>query len=176
MMSSVGVLRSRLRATVTIRKIVAGGRALVMGAALVSSAACFVYTEVPATEPIADARAEFRLSDEGRLLMRNALGPGVLTVEGRIVSNDDSAWTVKVYRLTTLRGEPMNWTGEEVQIPHQAVSLVMRRDVDKGRSLVAAAGVTGAVVLFVVSRGLFGGGTQMEPGDCGCTGTSFRHP
>jgi hypothetical protein len=96
--------------------------------------------------------------------MLRDLGPGALTVEGRVTSNTDSAWTLKVYRLTTLDGSASIWSGEEILVPHSAVYAVATRRLDRQASIVAAAGVTGAVALFVLSRSLFGGGSWFDGG------------
>jgi hypothetical protein len=129
-----------------------------MGAALFVSGACYTYSVVPSTNVVADERVEFRLSDQGRVTMQRDLGPGALTVEGRVIGSTDSVWTLKVYRLTTIDGSASIWAGEEINLPRSAVYLTSTRRLDRQASVVAAAGVTGALALFVVSRSLLGGG------------------
>jgi hypothetical protein len=166
----------------------AGGRALieriraraeraVLLVALVSSGACYTYTAVEPNRSVAQERAEFRLNDEGRVLVVRALGPGVRRVDGRIVSSVDSVWTVQVFRLETIDGTTSTWTGEVVDIPFRAVAELTVRQLDRRRSMIAAAGVTGAVAVLV-SKGLFGGGFGFfgGGGDGGTVGTSLRVP
>jgi len=153
------VLRARNGATAVITSITAAVRAVVIGAALVASSACYTYSVVSPTGAVADERVEFRLSDQGRVTMLRELGPGALSVEGRVTSSTDSLWTLKVYRLTTLDGSASIWSGEEIVLPRSAVYIVSTRRLDRQASVVAAAGVTGAVALFVLSRSLLGGGS-----------------
>lgn len=134
-------------------------------AGLVSTGACYTYAEVPVQAPLVEQRAEFRITDEGRVQLREALGPGAAVVEGRVLRQDESGYSIRVYRLTTVRGESSTWTGELVQVPLTAVETVKRRDFDRQRSIIAAAAVAGAVTLFVLSRSLFGGGLDTTPGD-----------
>jgi hypothetical protein len=133
-------------------------------AGLVSTSACYTYAEVPIQAPMVEQRAEFRISDEGRVQLRDALGAGAAVLEGRIVNQDANGYSVRVYRLTNIRGESSAWTGEEVRVPFTAVESVARRDLDRGRSLIAVAAVAAAVTLFVLSRSLFGGGVETIPG------------
>lgn len=131
-------------------------------AGLVSTSACYTYAEVPIQAPLVEQRAEFRITDAGRVQLRDALGAGASVLEGRVISQDESGYSVRVYRLTNVRGESSTWTGEEVKLPLDAVESVMRRDFDKQRSLIAVAAAAGAVTLFVLSRSLLGGG--LDPG------------
>jgi hypothetical protein len=168
------VLRARNGAPAVIASITAVARAVVLGAALVSSGACYTYSNVMTANNVAEERAEFRLSDEGRVRMQRQLGPGALTVEGRVTSNTDSAWTLKVYRLTNVEGFANVWSGEEIELPRSAVTTVSTRRLDRQASLVAAAGVTGVVAVFILSRSLFGGGSLFGDDGGGSVGTQFR--
>ncbi len=102
------------------------------------------------------------------------MGPGVLTVEGRVVRQDDNGWTLRVYRLTDLRGQTTTWTGEVVELPRTSVEMVTRRDFDRGRSVLATAAIAGGLTLFVLSRSLLGGGSGPEEGGGGNTGAAIR--
>lgn len=174
MQSGPRVLRARNGAPAVIASITAAARAVVLGAALISSSACYTYSNVPSTNLAAEERAEFRLSDEGRVMMQRQLGPGVLTVEGRVTSTTDAAWTLKVFRLTTVDGIASIWSGEEIELPRAGVALVSTRRLDRQASIVAAAGVTGALAVFILSRSLFGGGSLFGDGGGGNTGTELR--
>lgn len=152
------VLRARNGAPAVIASITAAARAVAIGAALVVSGACYTYSPVQSSDIVAEERVEFRLSDQGRVRMLRDLGPGALSVEGRVVGSTDSAWTLKVYRLQTVDGAVSIWSGEEVDLPRSAIYTASTRRLDRQASVVAAAGVTGALALFVVSRSLLGGG------------------
>lgn len=127
-------------------------------AAVFASAGCYATVAQSNATSLVQARAEFLVTDEGRIALRDQLGAGTVKVEGRVVQQDDSAWTVNVYRLTVISGESFAWMGESVQIPMRTVFSVSRRDLDRRATVLAAAGITGAVAAYVWSRGLFGGG------------------
>lgn len=131
-----------------------------------ASSACYATAAQPVTASLVERRVEFVVSDEGRIALRNQVGPGVGKLEGRVVRQDDSSWTLRVYRLTAISGESFAWTGESVELPVRAVQSVASRDFDRRATFLVAAGVTGAVAAFVWSRGLFGSGFSTEdPGD-----------
>jgi hypothetical protein len=145
-----------------------------MAAAVLSSSACYTYAAVPTSQPLVEQSAEFRITDTGRIELVRQLGPGILTVEGRVVRQDDNGWTLRVYRLTDLRGQTTTWTGEVVELPRASVEMVTRRDFDRSRSVLATAAIAGGLTLFVLSRSLLGGGSSAEEGGGGNTGASIR--
>lgn len=167
-MQRIGNLLCSQRAGAAIVMIARRARGAVLVAGLLSSSACYTYAAVPVTEPLVEQRVELRINDAGRLQLQRQLGPGALKVEGRVVEQNDAGWTLRVYRLTTLRGEPTTWSGEVVEVPSTAVELVTRRDFDRQRSMLALGVTVGAVTLFVLSRALFGGGLFDDgPGEGG---------
>lgn len=158
------LLRSRRRGAV-IAMITRRAQATVVVTGLLFSSACYTNAAVPVAEPVVEQRVELRINDAGRVQLQRQLGPGALLVEGRVVEQNEAGWTLKVYRLTPLRGEPTTWGGEVVEVPSTAVELVTRRDFDRQRTIVAMAVGVGALTLFVLSRSLFGGGLfQDDPG------------
>jgi len=159
---------------VAIAQIARRGQLALMAAAVLSSSACYTYAAVPTSQPLVEQSAEFRITDTGRIELVRQLGPGVLTVEGRVVRQDDNGWTLRVYRLTDLRGQTTTWTGEVVELPRTSVEMVTRRDFDRGRSVLATAAIAGGLTLFVLSRSLLGGGSGPEEGGGGNTGAAIR--
>lgn len=133
------------------------GRALLVVAAL-SATGCYSYTGVQPSADLAGQRIAFRITDEGRVAVRDRLGPGVAKVDGRVVAQDAAGWTLKVFGLTTIDGGRSTWTGETVQLARTSVDQTTARRLDRGRSLLAFAGVVGAVVAFALSRDILGGG------------------
>jgi HAMP domain-containing protein len=164
-MQRIGDLLRGRRFGAAIVMIARRAQVAVLVAGLLSSSACYTYAAVPVTEPLAEQRVELSINDAGRVLLQRQLGPGALLVEGRVVEQNDAGLTLRVYRLTTLRGDATTWSGEVVEVPSTAVELVTRREFDRQRTMVAMAVSVGAVTLFVLSRSLFGGGLfQDDPG------------
>ncbi|MEX2180861.1 MAG: hypothetical protein WD771_02385 [Gemmatimonadaceae bacterium] len=154
-----------LRTDRTIPRIVRRFRAVGVVVAALALSACYTSVAQPVTAPLVEERAEFVVSDEGRVALRGQLGAGARTVEGRVVRQDDSSWTLRVYRLTTISGDAFTWMGETVELPMSSVSTVARRSLDRRATALAAVAVTGAVVAYMWSRGLFGGGFETAPTD-----------
>lgn len=174
-MRQLGNLRGGTRLGAAIETIAHRARVAVVVVGLLTSNACYNYAAVPATEPLVEQRVELRINDAGRVQLTPQVGPGALTVEGRVARQDDSSWTLRVYRLTTITGAATTWSGEVVEVPNSSVELVTRRDFDRRRTMVAMAATAGAVTLFVLSRSIFGGGFGADGGDDpGTIGASIR--
>ena len=174
-MKHSGSLLRRLFTGVAIAQIARRGRTAMFAAAVPLSSGCYTYAAVPTSQPLVEQSAEFRITDSGRVGLARVLGPGILTVEGRVVRQDESGWTLRVYRLIDVRGQSTTWTGEVVELPRTAVELVSRRDFDRGRSVIAVASVAGGLTLFVLSRSLLGGGPAPGDGGGGGTGATIRY-
>jgi hypothetical protein len=159
---------------VAIAQIARRGQLALVAAAVLSSSACYTYAAVPTSQPLVEQSAEFRITDSGRIELARQLGPGILTVEGRVARQDEIGWTLRVYRLTDIRGQSTTWSGEVVELPRTSVEMVSRRDFDKGRSVIASAAIAGGITLFVLSRSLLGGGPNPGEGGGGGTGASIR--
>lgn len=159
---------------VAIAQIARRGQLAALAVAVLSSSACYTYAAVPTSQPLVEQMAEFRITDSGRTELVRQLGPGVLTVEGRVVRQDESGWTLRAYRLIDIRGQSTTWTGEIVELPRTSVEMVTRRDFDRGRSVIATAAIAGGITLFVLSRSLLGGGAGPNEGGGGSTGASIR--
>lgn len=136
---------------------VRAGRAALCGVLLTANG-CYTYAGVQPSGDLTGQRISFRITDEGRLTVRDRLGPGVAKVDGRVVAQDASGWTLKVFGLTTADGSRSTWTGETVQLARTAVDQTVARRLDRGRSLLAVGLVVGGAVAFALSRDLFGGG------------------
>lgn len=153
-----GVVRSWRRAVSfgTPRGVVRAGSV----AAVLLLSACYQYTPIESDQPVGDLRVEVDLTDQGRIALRDQVGVGARTIEGRVLDQNAETISLAVYRVTDIRGESFTWTGERVQVPVSGVSSLARRDFDKARSAVAAATAAGVFAVFVVSRNLLGGGRE----------------
>jgi hypothetical protein len=105
---------------------------------------------VPATRIIAD------LTDGGTAAMANAIGAGVLGIEGVVAAADDSTWTMQMVRTSLRDGRTIEWNREVVRFP--AFTLTDPRIVvfDKKRSWLAAGGITIGALIVARSFNLIG--------------------
>jgi len=159
----------------TILVIVRRARIVGTVAAALLASSCYSYTSQPINAGLLQENAEFRISDVGRVALVDQLGPGAQTVEGRVVREDASGWALQVSRLTTIRGESYTWLGERIELPRTSVEGVARKTFDRPRTIVAMAMITGAVVAFVLSRNLFGWGSDAESGPPSIPPVSIRY-
>jgi hypothetical protein len=173
-MKRSGSLLRGLFTGAAIAQIARRGQLALVAVATLASSACYTYSAVPTSQPLVERNAEFRITDMGRVELARQLGPGVLTVEGKVVRQDETGWTLRVYRVIDLRDQSTTWSGEEVELPRTSVELVSRRDFDRARSVIATAAVAGGITLFVISRSLLGGGSSPEEGGGGNTGAAIR--
>ena len=63
------------------------------------------------------------------------LGPGVQTVDGKLISTDESKLALGVNSISMRSGQDQYWKGETVAIPRSALATVQQRKVNKPKSL-----------------------------------------
>lgn len=129
-----------------------------------SQAACYTYSAAHDGEKVPGARYAFTLTDQGRAELAGQIGPGVLHVEGRLVQNDNAAYTVSVAAVRAIDGR-RRWAGERIAIAHDFVANTLERRFSKKRTTIATSAVVGGLVLFAVTRDLniFGLGRDNPP-------------
>lgn len=125
---------------------------------------CYEYTPARTT-PMIGSTLSLDLTDRGRVGMGDQIGPSARTIEGVVRAQDDSAYMLKVSSVVYLNGQLNRWTGEPLTVSRGFVTNLRERQFSRSRTaLVAAIGV-GAVVAFIVSRGLLGfGNTTPDTG------------
>jgi hypothetical protein len=131
---------------------------------LLLSLGCFHYTPSLAAETSAGDIVRLQLTEPGSTRLAAVLGPQAQWLEGRLVTVSDSGYAVSVSAVTRTGDSVIQWAGEPVMIPRDAVAGTERRVVDRGRSFVvvglaiASAALTGKWI-----RGA-GGGAGTETG------------
>lgn len=121
------------------------------------------YTLRPAGTNVREgSHVAFDLNDAGRMAMSRHAGPEILNMEGRLISADNTDYTLSVKSVRFLRGGEQVWAGERVRIPKEHVGTAWERRFSPGRTAAFAAATVGAVAAFVITRELLTGGD--EPG------------
>ncbi len=131
---------------------------------------CYTYRPVVATQPVAGTRVDLHLTDEGRIAVRERIGPDVARVEGSLVYRNDTSFVLRVAEVHGLYGARNVWGGEEVGIRRDYVGLVRERRFDTMRSVLLGGLVVAAlVVIFATDLVGFGGDSDVwrEPPDPG---------
>lgn len=119
---------------------------------------CYEYVPMQSTS-ISSPRVEVLVSDRGRVELQPQLGQGVVSFEGMLDRRSDSSYVLRVAEVTYINRQTNRWSGEPITVSQSAVRDIRVRRLSKRRTFLAIAGSFGAGVVFVVSRGLFGGGT-----------------
>lgn len=137
--------------------------------ALTLFSACYRYVPVTNGELTVGGAYRGHLTPEGSRQVARIVGEDVLRFDGRIVTVLDTAYLVAM-SATLKRSEqrPTIWTGEELLIPRSAVNRFELRELDRPRTVRAAAlYAAGAfaigVLLFSIKSLASGEGTTTPP-------------
>lgn len=125
---------------------------------------CFTHAPMIGTTPVAGQRVALMISDQGRVALADQVAPGVIRIDGTLVSALDGEYVLAVSDVATISGTS-HWGGERVSINREHVTGIMQRRLSRGRTAIAVGGTMLAIGAFVVSRGLFGlGSPERDPG------------
>ena len=112
-------------------------RLSILSALCLVSGACYVQRPLETVPPPPSTRIVAQLTDSGTVAMGNALGPGVLGVEGVVATADQNEWTLQMVRTDLRDGRQIEWNREPVKFPRQAFTNTQVVRVDKTRSWLA---------------------------------------
>src|SRR5688500_14543775 len=85
-------------------------------------AGCYKREELRTSTPAQNTRIIADLTDGGTVAMGNALGPGVLEVEGVVTKADETEWTLQMLRADHRDGRSIGWNRELVSFPRTALT------------------------------------------------------
>ncbi len=119
--------------------------------------ACYEYVPMQVNS-VPNPRVEVMVTDRGRVELLPQLGQGVLSFEGTLDGRRDSSYVVHVAEVTYINRQTNRWSGESITVSQEAVRDMRVRRISRMRTFAVVAGSVGAGLVFVVSRGLFGGG------------------
>ena len=119
--------------------------------ALTLFSACYRYVPTPSTDVVPGGAYRGHFTEEGSQRVATIVGANVERFDGRIVSVLDTAYLVSM-SATLKRAEqrPTIWTGEQLMIPRSAVNRFELRELDRPKTMRAAALYTGGIVLIGV--------------------------
>ena len=124
--------------------------------------ACYTYHALPAT-PEPQTRVSIQLSDIGRVGTAKMIGAGTESVEGAIVTADDSAYRLAVTSVKPLRGPRVRWSGEEVDVRRSYVATMSEKRLSRGRTALFSIGVAFLTVTTMVYFDILGFGSLNIP-------------
>ena len=134
--------------------------------ALALQIGCFSYLPVLSTPPAPAQQVGVVLNDRGRVLLGDRVGASVDRIDGKVVSRQNGALVLDVYRVTDLRGNTATWTGERVSIPEEAILGYRPRTLSKFKTFL----LVGTIALAIITSlgktlDLFGDPLTDRPGD-----------
>lgn len=130
-------------------------RAAVLMFALGVAQGCYTFTPIVGrADP--GATLVLSLNDRGRAEMGEVIGASAAEVEGVLSSETDSVYVLNVSSVKYLNGQSNEWAGESLSLKKTYVSSLREREFSRGRTMVAAGGGVGAVLLFALTRSLLG--------------------
>lgn len=115
---------------------------------------CACYESVPIELARVQPGTKIRISltDAGADSLARYLGPGVETIDGKLISTDDRGVSLSVSQVAMKSGQDQFWKGETVMIPRYSLSTVQARKINKSKSLLLG----GAFVVALASIKLSG--------------------
>jgi len=141
-------------------------RIAVLGLAT-SPAACYVYEPVSRLTPPPGREVRIELTEFGTTEVARSVGPNVVTLLGRLVSNSPDGYRVAIDAVRTARGGEQPWEGEgSVDVPAAAIARVEARTFSRERTILLATGLVVGAVAVVAGANALGndGGGSRGPG------------
>jgi len=112
------------------------------------SAGCYSYRPVTPPGPEPGATVSAGLTQEGSLAVAPLLGPEVAEVSGRVVATTGDTLRLSLASVTSQRGIPTSWRGEEVQLARARLSYLGQRRLSPGGTALLSMGVAGGLYLL----------------------------
>jgi hypothetical protein len=137
--------------------------------ALTLFSSCYRYVPATTTDLVVGSAYRGHLTEEGSRRVAPIVGEDVVGFDGRIVTVTDTAYLVAM-SATMKRTDPRPtvWTGEQLVIPRSAVNRFELRELDRPRTMRAAAlytaGIVGiGILVFSIKSIASGSGTVNPP-------------
>ena len=119
-------------------------------------AACYNQAPLATFPPPPQTHIIAQLSDSGTVAMGNALGPGVIAIAGVVEKADDKTWLLHMVSADQKDGRTVDWNQELVSFPVSIIIQPQIRVLDKKKSWLAAAAITGGAFLAARAFNLIG--------------------
>jgi hypothetical protein len=106
--------------------------------------ACYSYTPVETT-PRPGAQVALEVTDEGRVVLNEKIGPGVVRLEGRLAGMDGDELLVDASAVRQVRGYISDLGGMRVRLAQRYVTRMDERRLSRTRTLLVVGGVLAIV-------------------------------
>ena len=122
---------------------------------------CYVYTPVMGPPPPTTYVA-LDITDRGRVGLGDLIGPAATRVEGVVRAETDSTYALNVASVGYLNGQSNKWSGEPLLLRKDFIGNVRERKFSRSRTALVTGSAVGGVLLFALTRGLFGFGSSTD--------------
>jgi hypothetical protein len=123
--------------------------------------ACYQY--VPARSvPTVGSRVALDINDDGRVALREQLGPGIVRLEGRLSAVEGTDMVVEASSVTQIRGQSVPVDSVRVRLSQGHVERMDERRLSRTRTWMMVGGAVAIVAAFFVGKGVFGRTTPPE--------------
>jgi len=114
---------------------------------------CGCYASYPINMAQARPGTKLRvgLTDAGSDSLARYLGPGVQTVDGKLLRSTDTDVSLGVTQISMRSGIDQYWKGEAVVLPKYSVATVQERRMSKPRTFLLAGAIIAALATVKLS-------------------------
>jgi hypothetical protein len=123
--------------------------------------ACYSFVPV-VSSPNVGAHVALEVNDEGRIALREQLGPGVLRLEGRLAAVDNTDLVLDASRVTQIRGLALPVDSMRVRLSQSFVARMDERRLSRTRTWLTVGGAIALVAAFIATDGFSGRGVQPD--------------
>src|SRR5690242_6596902 len=102
--------------------------------------ACYSYAPVETT-PSPGAQVALEVTDEGRVALRDKIGPGVVRLEGTLAGVEGGELLVDADAVRQVRGYISDLGGVRVRLPRQYVTRIDERRLSRTKTLLVAGSI-----------------------------------
>lgn len=124
---------------------------------------CYIYTPVT-SRPEPTSYVALDITDRGRVGLGDLIGPAATRVEGVVKAETDSTYALSVASVGYLNGQSNRWSGEPLMVRKDFIANLRERKFSRGRTALVTGTAVGGVLLFALTRGLFGFGSTGSDG------------
>jgi hypothetical protein len=128
---------------------------------------CYRYAPVSPGATAPGMQLALDLNDDGRVALRDSIGPSATRVDGEVRARTDSGYVLSVAGVHYMSGARNRWSGEPLTVRANFVQRATERRFSRTRTLLVAGGAVALLVAFGISQDLLGGGNDNGPGDDG---------
>lgn len=134
------------------------GRHLILVSVMFSLLACRTYVPLQNPTALEGKRIRATLTDRGVADLAPAVGPGVESLDGRVIESDSAAIVLSVSALQYRSGIDNIWNGEPVMVARSSIETLREERISRTRTALTVLGFfVGSFVLNELMGNPLGG-------------------